>query len=680
MLARKSRGETLLQDEEREELMMTRRGSPSPTPGDQSELHASLALEEKDTASTETSMSPKDSWNFALLIVLYLLQGVPVGLAFGSIPFLLKGKMSYSQIGVFSLAHYPYSMKFLWSPIVDAVYNKELGRRKSWIVPIQLLTGFMFLWLGVNIDAWMEQEQIAVGTLTVVFFVLIFFSATQDIAVDGWALTLLSKDKVSYASTAQTIGLNSGYFLSFTVFLAFNSPAFSNKYFRTEPQDVGLVPLGGYLKFWSMMYFAITLWLVFLKKEERSHMDENEIDIKYVYKIILRIIRLPHMKSFMIVLLTAKIGFIANGAVTALKLLEKGFSKEDLALAVLIDFPLQIIFGYYAVRWSSGPRPLKPWLWAFCAHLICCIVAMMIVASFPADGVVTPTYFYMVLATTVTTSFTSTVAFVSMGAFMTVIADPVIGGTYMTLLNTLSNFGGTWPRFFVLKAVDYLTISMCSVQDANDAAFSCASEPGKSLCTELNGECLMQRDGYYYVSSLCVTIGSLLLVIYIAPTIRYLEVTAEEIQRLYKRFMKLDKDGSGSIDKEEFLAIPQIATNPLASRLIAIMDEDGGGDVDFKEFIAGLSAFSNKGNKVEKLRFAFKVYDMDRDGFISNGELFLVLKMMVGSNLQDNQLQQIVDKTIMEADKDMDGRISFEEFCGAVENTDIAKQMTLESF
>ena len=36
---------------------------------------------------------------------------------------------------------------------------------------------------------------------------------------------------------------------------------------------------------------------------------------------------------------------------------------------------------------------------------------------------------------------------------------------------------------------------------------------------------------------------------------------------------------------------------------------------------------------------------MDRDGFISNGELFLVLKMMVGSNLKDQQLQQIVDKS-----------------------------------
>lgn len=71
---------------------------------------------------------------------------------------------------------------------------------------------------------------------------------------------------------------------------------------------------------------------------------------------------------------------------------------------------------------------------------------------------------------------------------------------------------------------------------------------------------------------------------------------------------------------------------------------------------------------------------MDRDGFISNGELFLVLKMMVGNNLKENQLQQIVDKTIMEADKDGDGKISFDEFLIMVENTDVAKQMTLERF
>ena len=60
---------------------------------------------------------------------------------------------------------------------------------------------------------------------------------------------------------------------------------------------------------------------------------------------------------------------------------------------------------------------------------------------------------------------------------------------------------------------------------------------------------------------------------------------------------------------------------------------------------------------------AFKIYDIDKDGFISNGELFQVLKIMVGSNLNDVQLQQIVDKTIFFADQDGDGKINFDEFC-----------------
>ena len=46
-----------------------------------------------------------------------------------------------------------------------------------------------------------------------------------------------------------------------------------------------------------------------------------------------------------------------------------------------------------------------------------------------------------------------------------------------------------------------------------------------------------------------------------------------------------------------------------------------------------------------------RIYDMDNDGYVSNGELFQVLKMMVGNNLKDTQLQQIVDKTILLYDK-----------------------------
>uniref|UniRef100_A0A8R1XZI1 EF-hand domain-containing protein n=1 Tax=Onchocerca volvulus TaxID=6282 RepID=A0A8R1XZI1_ONCVO len=141
---------------------------------------------------------------------------------------------------------------------------------------------------------------------------------------------------------------------------------------------------------------------------------------------------------------------------------------------------------------------------------------------------------------------------------------------------------------------------------------------------------------------------------------------AYELRRLARRFKKLDLDGSGSLSVDEFMSLPELQQNPLVQRVIDIFDEDGDGEVDFREFIQGISQFSVKGDKTVKLKFAFRIYDMDRDGYISNGELFQVLKMMVGNNLKDNQLQQIVDKTILFHDKDGDGKISFDEFCDVI--------------
>lgn len=153
---------------------------------------------------------------------------------------------------------------------------------------------------------------------------------------------------------------------------------------------------------------------------------------------------------------------------------------------------------------------------------------------------------------------------------------------------------------------------------------------------------------------------------------------ADEIKRLGKRFRKLDLDNSGSLSIDEFMSLPELQQNPLVQRVIEIFDTDGNGEVDFKEFIQGMSQFSVKGDKESKLRFAFKIYDMDKDGFISNGELFQVLKMMVGNNLKDAQLQQIVDKTIIHADADGDGKISFEEFCQVVGSMDVHKKMVVD--
>ncbi|KAJ1735859.1 hypothetical protein LPJ61_000303 [Coemansia biformis] len=480
----------------------------------------------------------KDFGNITLLIALYWLQGVPLGLAHGSIPFLLKEKLSFAQVGLFSLAGYPYSLKLFWSPFVDSLYSRGFGRRKSWIVPIQLVTACLFWWMGSHIDSLVRDPAAGIYEITYLFLAIVFLSATQDIAVDGWALTLLSEENLSYASTCQTVGINCGYFLSFTVFLALNSTEFSNKYLFSEPRDAGFLQLGPYMAFWAAIYVLVTLYLILFKTEDApTSAEEGTYGIAETYKTIWRICRLPHMQEFIGVLLVAKLGFIPNDSTTQLKLIERGLHREDMALAVLIDFPVQIFFGYYAARWSKGPSKMRPWRIAFGLRLLCSALAMATVYYFPEDGLTTG-YFYVILLTKVAGSMASTVQFVGVSAFITQIADPVIGGTYMTLLNTLSNFGGTWPVYFVMSAVDYFTRATCLLPAGMGDAFSCTAQESRTRCEKEGGTCSVHWDGYYIVSTSCILASLLLFVAFIRPAVLRLERVPTHLWRVSKEYSK----------------------------------------------------------------------------------------------------------------------------------------------
>jgi hypothetical protein len=110
---------------------------------------SSLANLIRDNASplhnSDKQHIKKDLHNIALLMFLYFLQGVPLGLT-GSLPFILSSrKVSYADQGTFSFAFWPFSLKLLWAPIVDSVYFRRIGRRKSWLVPMQYLIGIFML-------------------------------------------------------------------------------------------------------------------------------------------------------------------------------------------------------------------------------------------------------------------------------------------------------------------------------------------------------------------------------------------------------------------------------------------------------------------------------------------------------------------------------------------------------
>ncbi|KAH9959453.1 acetyl-coenzyme A transporter 1-domain-containing protein [Russula dissimulans] len=481
-------------------------------------------------AKHKAPLSPEDKRAMVLLCVLYLIQGVPIGLALGSIPFILREHLSYSQLATFALSSYPYSLKLIWSPIVDAVYFPSVGRRKSWIIPMQTVIGALMLWISFTVQELMDNAAEHVTRLTFVFTTLVLIAATQDIAVDGWALTLLSEDNLSYASTCQTIGLNTGYFASFTVFLALNSEAFSEKW------GIPRLSLSTYLRFWSVICFCVTIWLTFFQKERKEVPRGEDTSITGVYKTIWSIMKLRHIQSILLVLLFAKIGWAAHDAATSLKMIEKGLGKEDLAIAVLIDFPFQILGGYLAARWSRGDRPLRPWIWAFWPRLGFVLLGAIIVRNFPKPPISAGFFLFLVLQT-VLSSFSSTIQFVGISAFYTRISDPVIGGTYMTLLNTFTNLGGTWPKYFVLKAVDLFSIATCEVRGAGSTlvvkAAECVSERGKARCSDIGGTCITERDGYYITTGLCLGLGVITLVAFILPTARKLQALPISQWRIY---------------------------------------------------------------------------------------------------------------------------------------------------
>ena len=142
---------------------------------------------------------------------------------------------------------------------------------------------------------------------------------------------------------------------------------------------------------------------------------------------------------------------------------------------------------------------------------------------YPVGGGEPLWYFLLVLATTFLTSCASTVMFVSQGAFFAVICDPLIGGTYMTLLNTLANFGFAWPQFFVYRLVDLLTTTTCIGPGGPIPGPDCLEAAAKEACVGLGGQCVVERDGYYTAAIVCFVAGLALFLLFIQRAVDSLQ-------------------------------------------------------------------------------------------------------------------------------------------------------------
>lgn len=365
-----------------------------------------------------------DRWNIAVLFFLYLLQGIPLGLS-AAIPMLMQNRgTSYKEQAEFSFAYWPFSLKLLWAPIVDSLYSQRFGRRKTWLIPTQYLIGIFMLILSCFVNQWLGNTEAGVlpnvPLLTTLFFTLNFLAATQDIAVDGWALTMLKRCNVGHASTCNSVGQTAGYFLGYVAFIALESSEFCNSYLRAEPHSDGLVTLPGFLYFWGLVFLATTTLVAIFKHENNPHQDnqhhqhqqllmgtgdnsrteETELDIWQTYKLLLGIMKMKPIRILAAVLLTVKVTFAACDSVTSLKLIDAGVPKDKLALLAVPLVPLQIVLPLVISKYTTGPRPMNVYLKAIPYRIVFSILASAIVWLTPftlSEKGEVPTYYYVLL-------------------------------------------------------------------------------------------------------------------------------------------------------------------------------------------------------------------------------------------------------------------------------------------
>lgn len=182
------------------------------------------------------------------------------------------------------------------------------------------------LYVAQNVNEWMgnnDGKGPQMLLLTSVFFVVWFLAATQDIAVDGWALTMLKRENVGYAATCNAVGQTAGGFLGYVVFLVLESKEFNNKYVFSEPREEGLVTLAGFLRFWGIIFLGITILIAIFKRENADAATELEANPDYgiskAYPILWKVLKLKPIIRLSLVLLTAKVSFAACDAGKSLK-------------------------------------------------------------------------------------------------------------------------------------------------------------------------------------------------------------------------------------------------------------------------------------------------------------------------------------------------------------------------
>ncbi len=256
------------------------------------------------------SISPR---KLGLLCALYFVQGMPFGFQVTALPVYLRTQgISVKTISFLGLLSAPWILKVLWAPLVDRYGSERIGRRKSWILPLQLA-------LAATCAA--AASVVSKGSLPMLLglvFLMNLFAATQDIAVDGLAVDLLERHELGLGNTAQVDGYKVGMLTSGGLLV------WASDYIGWQGLFLAMAAL-------SLIVFGITLFA----REPHSTASTGSVvrvDWREVFQRLKAAMRLPGTGWLLLFIGTYKLGEMMTDVLYKPFLVDSGLKTSQIGL------------------------------------------------------------------------------------------------------------------------------------------------------------------------------------------------------------------------------------------------------------------------------------------------------------------------------------------------------------
>jgi MFS family permease len=256
--------------------------------------------------------SPEQRQKAVLLGGLYTSQMLGLTFIMTALPTILRQSgVGLDKIGWIFALGFCWSIKFLWAPLIDRYGSKKYGHYRSWILVLQMLM------IVVTIGASFFSVTGQLFVLSLLSVLLAIFSATQDIAADGLAVTILEPEERGIGNSIQSAGNLIGLMIGGGVVLI--------TYQWLGWRGCLLVLAGG---------MALPLISILHYKEKPAPADTriNKVD----YKNLIRFFGRPRIWRWIPVLLISRISnMIVYGLLSPL-LVDLGWSLERIGISINI--------------------------------------------------------------------------------------------------------------------------------------------------------------------------------------------------------------------------------------------------------------------------------------------------------------------------------------------------------